>query len=175
MGNIELRYVTRDEANSAVRRWHRHHKPVRSHYLASGAFIGGQLVGVVIGGRPNAPALCNGKTIEVTRLATDGAHEHVASRLLGAMWRAAAALGFTRAVSYTRVDEPGTCYRAAGWVRTATVKGREWGEANKPGRWLTLDGASLFEPTTETIDRVRWEIGPGRATAIKLLEGVVRD
>lgn len=162
---IELRYVTRDEANAAITRWHRHHKPVRSHYLASGAFIDGVLVGVVIGARPNAPALCNGKTIEVTRLATDGAHPHVASRLLGAVWRAAAALGFTRGVSYTRVDEPGTCYRAAGWVRTATVKGREWSGENKPGRWLQLGDATLFEATTETIDRVRWEIGPDRAGA----------
>jgi len=84
----------------------------------------------------------------------------VASRLLGAIWGAAKSLGFTRAVSYTRIDEPGTSYKAAGWVATHRAKGRAWDEGNKPGRWLP----GLFEPTTETIDRIRWEIGPAAAT-----------
>jgi len=168
--SLAVRYVTRDEANAAVRRWHRHHKPVRAHYFAAGAYDGDRLAGVIIVGQPVAPALCNGLACEVVRLACDGETPHAASLLLGAAWRAARALGFRRAVSYTRVDESGTCYHAAGWRRVARVKGRDWDNDAKPGRWLSLDGATLFEPATETVDRWRWEIGPdaspaaGRAT-----------
>lgn len=83
----------------------------------------------------------------------------MASRILGSLWGAARSLGFTRLVSYTRVDEAGTSYKAAGWVAAHRTKGREWGETNKPGRWLP----GLFEPTTETVDRIRWELGPNAA------------
>lgn len=49
--------------------------------------------------------------------------------------------------------------RAAGWVAVAMVVGREWDGANKPGRWLP----GLYQPSTEVVDRVRWEIGPDAA------------
>lgn len=76
-----------------------------------------------------------------------------------AAWRCAEAQGVHRLISYTRVDEPGTCYRAAGWVAVALVDGREWDTGNKADRWLP----GLYQPTTETVDRVRWEIGPSAA------------
>ena len=127
---------------------------MRSHRFAIGAEVGGAVAGVVIVGNPVARALNDGHTCEVTRLATPAnAVPHVASRLLGAARRAALAMGFRRIVSYTRADEPGTCYRAAGWRQVATVKGRAWDNASKPGRWLP----GLYEPTTEVVDRVRWE------------------
>jgi len=173
--SIVIRHIDRAAANDAVTRWHRHHKPVRAAYFQAGAYRttdvdpSGELVGVAIVGRPNAPALCTSGTVaEVLRVATPGGPiaEHAASKLLGACWSAARGLGFRRLVSYTRADEAGTSYRAAGWRRTARVKGREWAGENKPGRWLELDGVSLFEATTETIDRVRWEIGPDAAPAL---------
>lgn len=57
-------------------------------------------------------------------------------------------------VSYTRIDEEGVCYRAAGWLRVADVAGRAWTTGNKSQRWIP----GLYEPTTEIIDRVRWEV-----------------
>lgn len=68
--------------------------------------------------------------------------------------------GVRRLVSYTRTDEAGTCYRAAGWVPVALVKGRLDDGGNRALRWLP----GLRAPSTETIDRVRWEIGPDAAT-----------
>lgn len=159
---ITVRYASRSEANEAVKRWHSHHKPVKAHYFAAQAIVDGQCVGAVIVGRPIAPALCDGETCEVVRLACDGQTPNAASMLLGAAWRAAKAIGFTRCVSYTRKDELGTCYKAAGWLAKATVKGREWANSAKPGRYLELDGFTLFEPATETVDRVRWEISTRR-------------
>lgn len=151
---IELRPLSLAVANDAIRRWHRHHKPVRAHRFAIGACVAGELVGAVIVGNPVARQLARDPLVaEVTRLVTNGEVPHVASRLLGAAWRAAHAMGVTRMVSYTREDEPGTCYRAAGWIPVAEVRGREWAGVNKPGRWLP----GLYSPATEIVDRMRWE------------------
>jgi hypothetical protein len=175
-----LRPITRDEANAAIRAWHRHHEPIRQALVKVGAFTGDVLVAAVTVELPRAQPLCDGFTYEVTRLACEGAARLVAasfddaltvlevrdtrrcaaSMLLGAAWGAMRAQGVRRLVSYTRVDEDGTCYRAAGWVAVALVRGRAWDTGNKADRWLP----GLYAPTTEVIDRVRWEIGPGAAT-----------
>ena len=156
-----MRPLRRDEANAVISAWHRHHKPVRQCIFAVGAFMGVGIVGVAIVEWPKAPALGNGTTYEITRVATpnrarctrpDGA----CSALARACWRSCSAIGVRRLVTYTRIDETGASYRAAGFVATARVSGRQWAGVNKPGRWLP----GLFEPSTETIDRVRWEIGP---------------
>lgn len=92
---IELRPITRDLANQAVRDWHKHHKPVRQSILRVGAFIDSVFVGAVIVETPKTPALAASPVcFEVTRLATCGASrlqnghvDAVASRLLGAAWQ----------------------------------------------------------------------------------------
>jgi len=150
---IELRPVSIRQANALVSRWHRHHKPVHGARFAIGAFVAGLSVGAVIVGRPVAPGLDDGLTFEVVRLVTDGT-AHVASRLLGAAWRASKAMGVRRMVSYIRHDEKGTCYHAAGWRSVAVVDGRGWTTGNKTGRWLP----GMYEPRSEIVDRVRWEI-----------------
>lgn len=154
-----VRPSTRDEANRIVSQWHSHHKPVRAHRFALAALDGEGLVGVVIVGNPVAQALCDGVTFEVVRLCTDG-HPNAASFLLGAAWRTAKAMGVRRMISYMRHDEEGTCYKAAGWQAVAHVRARDWGRRRKAGHG---GGANpylpgLFTPTTEVVDRTRWEI-----------------
>lgn len=157
-GDIALRPASRDESNELVRRWHRHHRPVKGHKWSIAAEVDGEVVGAVIVGRPVAQALDDGRTYEIVRLVTDG-HRDVASKLIAAAWRAARAMGVKRMVSYTRVDEEGTCYRAAGWQPVAKVKGREWTHRRRAGsRGSAQYLPGLFEPATETVDRVRWEI-----------------
>lgn len=151
---IELRPATLKEANAFVAEHHRHHKPVVGHRFSVAAEIDGSIVGVVIVGRPVAPAIDSSRTSEVTRLCCVGGEQNVGSRLLGAAWRASKAMWCVRCISYTRVDEPGGVYRAAGWRPVATTEGRSWNTGNKSTRWLP----GLYEPTTEVIDRVRWEI-----------------
>ena len=150
---ISLAPITMKGANVVVSAWHSHHKPVRGCVFCIGAWDSGSLAGVVIVGRPVARALQDGRTFEVTRLCTNG-HRNAASRLLGAAWRAARAMGVTRMVSYTRSDELGTCYRAAGWTPAASVRPEAWDHGNKSDRWLP----GLYAPTTELVARVRWEI-----------------
>jgi hypothetical protein len=153
---IELRPMSVRAANELVRRWHSHHKPVQGARWCIGAYVDGDQVGAVIVGNPVAPALCDGKTLEVTRLVTNG-EKNVATRLLGGAWRAAKAMGCKRLVSYTRQDESGHCYLAASWKPVARTKGRGWDSGNKQLRWLP----GIYEPTTEIVDRTRWEISNG--------------
>lgn len=150
---IELRPMSLKGANEAVTAWHRHHKPVVGHRFSVGAFIGSDLVGVIICGRPVAQALDDGLTYEVTRMSCRGGDKNVGTRLLGSIGRACDALGYVRGISYTRADELGHVYRAAGWVATATVEGKPWTGGNKADRWLP----GLYVPSTEIVDRVRWE------------------
>jgi hypothetical protein len=148
---MTLRPATLREANAWIAEHHSHHRPVRGHLFSIAAELG-DLIGVVVVGRPVAPGLQDGRTLEVTRLCTIG-HPNAASCLLGAAWRAVRAMGVVRLVSYTRADEAGTSYRAAGWRAVAEVDGRPWTTGNKADRWLP----GLYEPTTEIVDRVRWE------------------
>ena len=154
---IGLCPIGKTAANGAVALWHRHHKPVLQLIWAEGAFVGGALVGVAIVECPRAKALMKAGALEVTRLATDGRTPHVATRLLGRVAQDAEGRGCGRLVSYMRADERGTCYRAAGWRPVAVVKGEEWEHGNKQLRWLP----GMYEPSTEIVDRVRWEIGRG--------------
>ena len=64
--------VSLAQANAFVAQHHRHHKPVVGHKFSIGCVADGQLVGVVIVGRPVSRYLDNGMTLEVNRLCTDG-------------------------------------------------------------------------------------------------------
>ncbi len=159
---IRLVPLELEVAQRMVTKHHSHHKKPRGHLFITGAInFHDELVGAVIVGRPVAQALQDGFTWEVTRLVCTG-HEDdkmVASQLLGAAATAAFARGIRLLVSYTRKDEDGTCYKAAGWVAVADVEGRPWTGGNKGQRWLP----GLYEPTTEIVDRVRWEKRPTEA------------
>lgn len=110
----------------------------------------GTVVAVAMAGRPEAPALDDGRTIEITRVATKGAR-NACSMLYGACCRAAVALGYARAVTYTRQDEPGSSLRAAGFTRVAETKARSW--AKERG---TSEPRDLFGNREEPTPRVRW-------------------
>ena len=149
-------------AQRMVKEHHRHHRKPRGHLFSTGALNDrDELAGAVIVGRPVAQALQDGFTWEVTRLVCRGGVEDrmAASFLLGAAATASFARGIRLLVSYTRKDEDGSCYKGAGWVPAADVKGRPWNEGNKSKRWLP----GLYEPTTEIVDRVRWEKRPTEA------------
>lgn len=91
------------------------------------------LCGVAIVGRPTARMLDDGWTVEVTRLATDGAH-NACSILYAAAWRAARAMGYRRCVTFTLPEEGGASLRGAGWRcigeagggRGAALSARGW-------------------------------------------------
>jgi hypothetical protein len=117
--------ITLAAANAFVAQHHRHHPPVVGHKFSIGFADGTSLRGVVIVGRPVARHLDNGQTLEVTRCCTDGV-PNGCSRLYGAAWRAAKALGFTRLITYTLEEESGVSLKASGWRLVGKRGGGRW-------------------------------------------------
>jgi len=109
------------------------------------------MVGVACAGRPVARHFDDGLTIEVNRSCTDGAR-NANSMLYGAVWRAAKAMGYRRAITYTQAEESGASLRAAGWVRVKSIAPRgSWAESS-----VALKG--LRDPVGNGgVERVLWE------------------
>ena len=76
------------------------------------------------------------------------------SMIYGALFRAAVALGYCRAVTYTLATEPGSSVKAAGFVEAERLAPREtW---NCPGRRrITRNLFGATERPTEA--KIRWE------------------
>ena len=163
---MRLRPITLTEAREGVALWHSHHKPHLQHRLAVGAFVDGAMVAVCVWEHPKARMLASGGWCwELSRLACGPvAPRFTASRLVGATTKAVLAIGITRCISYTRADERGTCYRAANWHPAALVPAEDWSRrrmSSPSSGWLP----GLYAPSTERVDRVRWERGPDAAAA----------
>jgi hypothetical protein len=119
------------DANTYVDEHHRHLGSLRVGASFALAISDGEKVrGVAIIGRPAARRLDNGFTLEVRRCCTDGL-KNACSMLYGAAWRVAREMGYRRLITYTRITEPGTSLKAAGWKCLGERKGNTW---NMPGR-----------------------------------------
>lgn len=114
---------------------HRHHKPAVGHKFSIGCEADGELVGVVIAGRPVSRHLNDGTTLEVTRLCTDGT-KNACSFLYGAAARAAKEMGYARIITYTLDTENGANLRASGWNCQGKAGGLQWTGKRKPGTQL---------------------------------------
>jgi hypothetical protein len=158
---LTLRPITLRQAQEFVQRHHRHNKPPRGWLFGTSVSFAGAMVGVAVAGRPIARELQDGLTIEVTRTCTDGSR-NANSKLYGAIWRAAVALGYTHGVTYTQDGEDGASLKAAGWTRTEHLPARAgWADSSVKDRSLRdKPQASLIEDdrqNTGGIDRWRWE------------------
>lgn len=114
---LELRPLGVRAACAEVARLHRHLPRI----------VGG-LVGVA--SQPKARLSRDGFTVEITRVATDG-HRNACSKLYGALMRASAAVGYRKAITFTRLDEPGTSLRAAGFADDGLTRDQSW---SRPSR-----------------------------------------
>ena len=128
---LRLRPISLRDANEYVRQHHRHHKPVVGHKFSIGCEADGELVGVIIAGRPVSRYLDDGFTLEVTRLCTNGA-KNACSFLYGAAARAAAAMGYKRIITYTLESENGASLRASGWICQGKAGGLRWTGKRQP-------------------------------------------
>lgn len=128
---MTLRPITLSDANSFVRKYHRHRGAVLGSKFALAAWDGFALVGVCIVGRPVSRVLDDGLTCEITRLCTDGTR-NAASFLLGRARRAAFAQGYRKVVTYTLESEDGASLRAAGFEQAQLTGGRSWNTPSRP-------------------------------------------
>ena len=112
-----------------------------------------ETVAVGIAGRPNARELCDGITIEVMRCCTLGV-PNTASMIYGALTRAAKALGFKRAVTYTLEAETGASLKASNWVVDGQTDPRSWASrsVSRPRHDTNLFG----EPIVPAGAKTRW-------------------
>lgn len=137
------------DANAFIGRHHRHNKPVVGHRFSIALFVGANLTGVAIVGRPVARMLQDGVTAEVTRLCVlEGAPKGACSCLYRACWRAWSAMGGKRLVTYTISTESGSSLKGAGFTATVQSKGGEWG---RPSRQREAQPANEYR-------KQRWEI-----------------
>lgn len=126
-------------ANAFVLAHHRHHRPVQGGKFSlavaldesDGAAPEHRIVGVAIVGRPVARHLDDGRTLEVTRLCTDGT-PNACSKLYAAACRAARALGYNRLITYTLPAEGGASLRASGWRLLGLRGGGNWNRERRP-------------------------------------------
>lgn len=146
--SLQLVPVSQRVANDCVTRWHRHNAAPRGDLFRVGAATAdGTLVAVGIGGRPTNRVFDNGRTVEVTRVSSDGTR-NATSMLYAALTRAAFALGYRRVITYTQADESGASLRAAGWHIIAERPAREgWSAPSRP-----RDDARY-----QSTDRTLWE------------------
>lgn len=123
--------ITLRAACDFVSMHHRHNKPPRGHKFSIGLNASGLLVGVAIAGRPIARHFDDGVTLEINRTCTDGT-DNANSKLYGAIWQAARAMGYLRCITYTQADESGASLRAVGWVRVKELDARKsWAESSQ--------------------------------------------
>jgi hypothetical protein len=126
--------ITLREARAFVAAHHRHHPAPRGCRFVIGLeeTDKGAIVGVAVVGRPSARHLDDGRTVEVTRLCVLDGHPSACSKLYGACWRAARAIGYRRLVTYTLPEEGGASLRGAGWKLIGEAGGGSWNRAERP-------------------------------------------
>lgn len=143
--------ITKNDARAFIERHHSHHNaPIQAIMWAAVEFKD-QVVCVGCLERPKARVTASStKTVEITRVASDGSAKNAASKCIAHISRAALALGYTRLISFTLLGEAGTSYRAAGWRVTGLTPPRKgWSSSGRPRARAQQKGA-----------KVRWEFGP---------------
>ena len=128
---LELTPITFAEAVEFVRIHHRNHKPPVGHKFSIAVSDDSGVRGVAMVGRPVSRNLDNGLTLEVNRVATDGAR-NACSMLYGAAWRAASAMGYKKLITYTLPHEGGYSLRGAGWRCIGEAGGGNWDTKSRP-------------------------------------------
>lgn len=135
---ISLKY-----ANSFIEELHRHHKAVQGHKFSIGCEHGGNIVGVCVVGRPVSRYMDDGKTLEVTRLCTDGT-KNACSFLYSRAAKIAKEMGYERIITYILETENGSSLKASGWhLDQEDAGGGDWSCPSRP-RELEVTQLSLF-------------------------------
>lgn len=112
-----------------VRETHRHLPKIQGGLFAAAWELQGEIVGVAIAGNPSR-VWQQERKIVISRVATIGA-ENACSALYGSLCRAAKALGYVEAWTYTLPEEDGASLRAAGFEFMGHTRG---GSYDRPCR-----------------------------------------
>jgi hypothetical protein len=130
----ELVPITLKTAREFVREHHRHNAPPQGHKFSIGLKADGELIGVVVCGRPIARAHDDGYTAEITRCCVLENQPNANSKLYAAALRAAKAMGYTRVITYTLPSESGASLKAAGFTLNGRTTYSPWNTPSRPRR-----------------------------------------
>jgi hypothetical protein len=119
------------EAWDFVNEHHRQNDAPAGWKFGIGLRSGSELVAVMKAGRPVSKAYDHTKVVEITRVCVKNLFPHAlgwnaCSMLYGYACREAAKRGYKRALTYTRLDEPGASLKASGFVQSGIAKGGSW-------------------------------------------------
>ena len=129
---LKAKPISLAQANEFIASKHRHHFPVKRDKFRVGCEQNGNLVGVACVGQPVARMLCDGYTLEVVRLCTDGTKD-VCSFLYSRCARIAKEMGYRKIITYILDTEDGTSLKASGWrCETKSAGGGSWNVPNRP-------------------------------------------
>lgn len=129
---IEIVPMTGRECERRVKQWHRHLPDIQGKMFGCGLTLDGELRGVACAGSP--PRMWNGTgRFVISRVAVVDV-PNGCSMLYGRICRAAEALGWREAWTYTLPGEPGTSLRAAGFTDMGMTSGGEHDRPNLPNR-----------------------------------------
>ena len=124
--------ISLKQENGFVTMYHRHHGAVQGCKFCEGVVDDNETIrGIAIVGRPVSRHLDDGKTVEITRLCTDG-YKNACSFLYAACARIARTMGFKRIMTYILCSENGVSLRAAGWICGGICGGGNWNTKTRP-------------------------------------------
>lgn len=122
------------QAISLVKQWHRHLPVAPGGLFAVALADAGTICAVAIAANPARVWQGTGRVV-ISRVAVAPGLDiqaNACSRLYGALCRAAEALGYREAWTYTLESEPGTSLRAAGFSDEGMSAGGQHGRAGRP-------------------------------------------
>lgn len=123
--------MTVKTAQGLIADWHRHLKKVQGGLFAACVIDGDDTIGVALAANPARVWQGTGRFV-IARVAVMEGKPNACSMLYGALCRAGKALGYREAWTYTRMDEPGTSLRAAGFQEMGVTKAEEWDREKRP-------------------------------------------
>jgi len=123
----DLQPISLKEAQSFVNEHHRHNVSPQGHKFSVGLNDGEKVIGVVMVGRPVARHNDDSWTLEVIRCCVLEGYKDACSKLYAAAWRVTRNLGYSRLITYTLKEEPGTSLKAAGYKVIGETKARPKG------------------------------------------------
>lgn len=161
------RYVVRPMTVKAaidwVRKTHRHLPVIQGGLFATSVQRDGRTVAAGIAVNParvwqGTGRVVIGRVAAIPGLEAVGEHASPAcTMILGSLCRAAKALGYVEAWTYTLPDESGASLRAAGFQHKGETKGEEWDRPSrarcaavspaKKGRWMRQLAQGIAAPT----------------------------
>jgi len=130
---LRLRSLTGRAAERLVKQWHRHLPDIQGKLFAVGLEVNGELCGVAVAGNPPRVWQGTGRFV-ISRVAVNNT-KNGCTKLYGAICRAAEALGYEEAWTYTLPHEPGTSLLAAGFVDMGMTSGGEHDRSKTGGRY----------------------------------------